>query len=65
MEKRLNPHANTSTAVKMNEINLKYENTPAINQSKSRILMQGVIMYYILTTPILYLLFSGIFSAMQ
>jgi hypothetical protein len=39
MEKKLNPHANTPTAVKMNEINPKYENTPAINQSKSRILI--------------------------
>ena len=40
---KLNPHANTSVAVKMNEINPKYENTqkntPAINQSKSRILI--------------------------
>ena len=25
--KKLNPHANTPTAVKMNEINPKYENT--------------------------------------
>jgi hypothetical protein len=33
--KRLNPRA----AVKMNEINPKYENTLAINQSKSRILI--------------------------
>ena len=38
-EKKLNPHTNTSAAVKMNEINPKYENTPAINQSKSRILI--------------------------
>jgi hypothetical protein len=37
--KKLNPHANTPAAIKMNEINLKYENTPAINQSKSRILI--------------------------
>jgi len=26
-EKKLNPHANTPAAVKMNEINPKYENT--------------------------------------
>ena len=43
----LNPHAKTPTVVKMNEINPKYENTrkntPAINQSKSRILIWGVI----------------------
>jgi hypothetical protein len=26
--KQLNPHANTLAAVKMNEINPKYENTP-------------------------------------
>ena len=38
-EKKLHPHANTPAAVKMNEINPKYENTPAINQSKSRILI--------------------------
>ena len=31
--------ANTLAVVKMNEINPKYENTPAINQSKSRILI--------------------------
>jgi hypothetical protein len=37
--KKLNPHANTPAAVKMNEINPKYENTPAINQSQSRILI--------------------------
>jgi hypothetical protein len=37
--KKLNPHANTPAAVKMNEINPKYENTAAINQSKSRILI--------------------------
>jgi hypothetical protein len=37
--KKLNPHANTLAAVKMNEINPKYENTLAINQSKSRILI--------------------------
>jgi hypothetical protein len=37
--KKLNPHANTPAAVKMNEINPKYENTLAINQSKSRILI--------------------------
>jgi hypothetical protein len=37
--KKLNPHANTLAAVKMNEINPKYENTQAINQSKSRILI--------------------------
>jgi hypothetical protein len=37
--KKLNPHANTPAAVKMNEINPKCENTPAINQSKSRILV--------------------------
>ena len=36
---KLNPHANTPAAVKMNEINPKYENTPAINQSKSRTLI--------------------------
>jgi hypothetical protein len=41
--KKLNPHANTPAAVKMNEINPKYENTPAINQSKSRILILDVI----------------------
>ena len=28
--KKLNPHANTPAAVKMNEINPKYENTPKI-----------------------------------
>ena len=38
-EKKLNPHANTPIAVKMNEINPKYENTPTINQSKSRTLI--------------------------
>jgi len=38
-EKKLNPQANTPAAVKMNEINPKYENTPAINQSKSRFLI--------------------------
>ena len=37
--KKLNPHANTPAAARMNEINPKYENTPAINQSKSRILI--------------------------
>jgi hypothetical protein len=41
--RKLNPHANTPAAVKMNELNPKYENTrkntPAFNQSKSRILM--------------------------
>jgi hypothetical protein len=41
--KKLNPHANTPAAAKMNEINPKYENTqkntPAINQSKSSILI--------------------------
>jgi hypothetical protein len=37
--KKLNHHANTPAAVKMNEINPKNENTPAINQSKSRILI--------------------------
>jgi hypothetical protein len=37
--KKLNPHANTLAVVKMNEINPKYENTLAINQSKSRILI--------------------------
>ena len=37
--KKLNPHANTPAPAKMNEINPKYENTPAINQSKSRILI--------------------------
>jgi hypothetical protein len=36
---KLNPHANTPAAVKMNEFNPTYENTPAINQSKSRILI--------------------------
>ena len=35
--KKLNPRANTPAAVKINEINPKYENTQAINQSKSRI----------------------------
>jgi hypothetical protein len=30
--KRLNPHANTPAAVKMNEINPKYENTQNILQ---------------------------------
>jgi hypothetical protein len=48
---KLNPHANTLAAVKMNEINPKYENTSAINQSKSRILILGVIIaiiYYAL-----------------
>jgi hypothetical protein len=29
--KKLNPHANTLAVVKMNEINPKYENIPAIN----------------------------------
>jgi hypothetical protein len=38
-EKKLNPHANTPAAVKINEINPKYENTPAINQSKCMILI--------------------------
>jgi hypothetical protein len=42
-EKWLNPHANTPTAVKMNEINPKYgkymKNTPVVNQSKSRFLI--------------------------
>jgi hypothetical protein len=36
---KLNPHANTLAAAKMNEIYPKYESTPAINQSKSRILI--------------------------
>jgi hypothetical protein len=40
---KLNPHANTPAAVNKNEINPKYENTQAINQSKSRILILGVI----------------------
>jgi hypothetical protein len=31
-EKKLNPHANIPAVVKMNEINPKYQNTPAINQ---------------------------------
>ena len=31
-EKMLNPHANTPTVVKMNEINPKYENTRKINR---------------------------------
>jgi len=31
-EKRLNPHANTPAAVKMNEINPKYENTRKIHR---------------------------------
>jgi len=31
-EKKLNPHANTTAAVKMNEINLKYENTRKIHR---------------------------------
>jgi len=30
-KKKLNPHANTPAAVKMNEINPKYENTRKIN----------------------------------
>jgi hypothetical protein len=30
-EKKLNPHTNSLAVVKMNEINPKYENTPAIN----------------------------------
>ena len=30
--KKLNPHANTPTAVKMNEINPKYENTQKIHR---------------------------------
>jgi hypothetical protein len=34
-ERKLNSHVNTLAAVKMNEINPKYENTPA----KSRILI--------------------------
>jgi hypothetical protein len=36
---KLNPHANTPAAATMNEINPKYENTLAINQLKSRILI--------------------------
>ena len=43
--KKLNPHANTPSAVNMNEINHEYENTLAINQSKSRILIKGVIIF--------------------
>ena len=31
-ENKLNPHANTSAAVKMNEINPKYENTRKIHR---------------------------------
>jgi hypothetical protein len=31
-EKKLNPHANTPAAVKMNEINPKYENTRKIQR---------------------------------
>ena len=31
-EKMLNPHANTPTVVKMNEINPKYENTRKIHR---------------------------------
>jgi hypothetical protein len=31
-EKKLNPHANTPAAVKMNEINPKYENTQKIHR---------------------------------
>ena len=31
-EKKLNPHANTPAAVKMSEINLKYENTRTIHR---------------------------------
>jgi len=31
-EKKLNPHANTSAAVKMKEINPKYENTRKIHR---------------------------------
>jgi hypothetical protein len=30
--KKLNPHANTPTAVRMNEINPKYENTRKIHR---------------------------------
>jgi hypothetical protein len=30
--KKLNPHANTPAALKMNEINPKYENTRKIHQ---------------------------------
>jgi hypothetical protein len=37
--KKLNPDTSIPAAVKMNEINPKYENTPVINQSKSRILI--------------------------
>jgi hypothetical protein len=38
-ENKLNPRANTPAVVNMHEINPRYENTPAINQSKSRILI--------------------------
>jgi len=31
-EKKLNPHANTLAAVKMNEINPKYENTRKLHR---------------------------------
>ena len=31
-KQKLNPHANTPTAVKMNEINPKYENTRKIHR---------------------------------
>jgi hypothetical protein len=44
--KKLNPHANTPTAVKMNELNPKYENTQVIKQSKSRILTIHTIQNY-------------------
>jgi hypothetical protein len=37
--KKLNFHANTPAAVKMNEINPKYENTPSINESICRIVI--------------------------
>ena len=46
-EIKLNPHANTPAAVKMNDNIPKYENTPGINQSKSRILIYGVIIHVI------------------
>jgi hypothetical protein len=54
-EERLNPHANTPTAVKMNEINPKYENTPAINQSKSILLTYAIFFLYIKSVILVFL----------
>jgi hypothetical protein len=54
--KKLNPHANTTAAVKMNEINPKYENTREIhrlltNQNPGLLYKVYIYMYYE-TTPL-------------